>query len=147
MQPMTRNTIVVTPAAFLTLTMGAFAQMGSMKETPNKGGMMKDMMKDMMGGMMGGGMMKDMMPIHTLLMSHNEITRTVQDIPGGVRTTETSKNPQVTLLIRQHARAAVSEFVKYGMPRAMQPPPLPKGYRPISGKAGSGMTSGGMMGM
>ena len=159
------------------------------------------------GGMMGGGMMKDMMPIRTLLISHNQITRTVQDvpggvrtvttsrdpqiaqtirthvwqmktrlaknepirqmdplfrqiflhhsefnlqiqdIPGGVRTTETSKNPQVTLLIRQHARGAVSEFVKYGMPRVMQPTPLPKGYQPIGGKTESGMTSGSMMGM
>ena len=170
-------------------------QMGSMKGMSQK------------GSMMGGGVMKDMMPIRSLLMNHDAITRTVQDIPGGVRTvttsrdpqiaqtirthvwamksrlsknepirqmdplfrqiflhhsefdlhiqdipggvrtTEISRNPQVTLLIRQHARAAVSEFVKYGMPRAMQPTPLPQGYHPVGGKAGNSMMGGGMMGM
>ena len=116
--------------------------MGPMNGMSSKG--------SMGGGMMGGmtgGMMKDMMPIRSLLMSHDAITRTVQDIPGGVRTIETSENPQATLLIRQHACTAVSEFVKYGMPRAMQPTPLPKGYRPIGGKAGAAAMGGGMMGM
>ena len=181
--------------AALLLAAGVHAQMGQMNRMSNK------------GGMMGGGMMKDMMPIRSLLMNHDAITRTVQDIPGGVRTVttskdpeiantirvhvwamkarlarnepirqmdplfrqiflhhdeialqiqdipggvrtvETSKNPQATLLIRQHARAAVSEFVKYGMPRAMQPTPLPKGYRPVGGKAGTAAMGGGMMGM
>jgi len=46
MQTMTQNTIVVTLAAFLTLTAGAYAQMGPMKGTPHKGGVMG-------GGMMG----------------------------------------------------------------------------------------------
>ena len=179
----------------LALAAGAYAQMGQMKGMPGQ------------GGMMGNGMMKDMMPIHTLLMNHDAITRTVQEIPGGVRTittskdpqiaktirthvwqmkarlarnepirqmdplfrqiflhhsefnlqiqdiaggvrtVETSKNPQVTLLIRQHARAAVSEFVKYGMPRMMQPTPLPKGYHPLKGKAGATVMGGGMIGM
>ena len=192
----TRRLMTIAAGIFagLTLATGAYAQMGPMNGIPNKGGM-------------GGGMMKDMMPIHTLLMNHDAITRTVQDIPGGVRTVttskdpqiaktirthvwemkirlaknepirqmdplfrqiflyhseidlqvqdipggvrtvETSKNPQATLLIRQHARAAVSEFVKYGMPRAMQPTPLPKGYRPVGGKAGTAAMGGGMMGM
>lgn len=193
------NTTIGGLATALLLAAGVHAQMGQMNGMSNKG--------SMGGGMMGGGMMKDMMPIHNLLMNHDAITRTVQDIPGGVRTVttskdpeiaktirthvwamkarlaknepirqmdplfrqiflhhseiaiqiqdipggvrtiETSKNPQATLLIRQHARAAVSEFVKYGMPRAMQPTPLPKGYRPIGGKAGSGAMGGGMMGM
>ena len=182
----------------LLLAAGGHAQMGQMNGMSNKGSM---------GGGMTGGMMKDMMPIRSLLMNHDAITRTVQDIPGGVRTVttskdpeiaktirthvwamkarlaknepirqmdplfrqiflhhgeielqvqdipggvrtvETSKNPQATLLIRQHARAAVSEFAKYGMPRAMQPTPLPKGYRPIGGKAGGDAMGGSMMGM
>ena len=181
-----------------TLATGVYAQMGPMNGMSNKGSM---------GGGMMGGMMKDMMPIRSLLMNHDAITRTVRDIPGGVRTVttskdpeiaktirthvwamkarlaknepirqmdplfrqiflhhgeiniqiqdipggvqtvETSRNPQATLLIRQHARAAVSEFVKYGMPRAMQPTPLPKGYRPVGGKAGTAAMGGGMMGM
>lgn len=189
------STTIGGPVAALLLAAGVHAQMGQMNGMSNKGGMMR------------GGMMKDMMPIRSLLMNHDAITRTVQDIPGGVRTVttskdpeiantirvhvwamkarlarnepirqmdplfrqiflhhdaialqiqdipggvrtvETSKNPQATLLIRQHARAAVSEFVKYGMPRAMQPTPLPKGYRPVGGKAGTAAMGGGMMGM
>jgi hypothetical protein len=63
--------------------------------------------------------------IHGLL----EIAIDVEPIPGGVLVVETSANPQVGLLIRQHARRAVSEFVAQGMARAMRPTPLPSGYR------------------
>ncbi len=59
---------------------------------------------------------------------HTAITMTVTDIPGGVDVTETSTDPQVALLIHQHAHRAVSEFVASGMARAMQPTPLPDGY-------------------
>ena len=59
---------------------------------------------------------------------HDEIEIQVEDVPGGVRVTETSDNPQVELLIRQHARRAVSEFVELGMRRAMRATPLPDGY-------------------
>ena len=52
----------------------------------------------------------------------------VEDTPRGVRVVETSADPQVTLLIRQHARRAVSEFVERGMDRMHEPTPLPEGY-------------------
>lgn len=61
---------------------------------------------------------------------HAAITIAITDLPNGVQVTETSTDPQVTLLIRQHAHRAVSEFVAQGMPRAMQPTPLPDGYHP-----------------
>lgn len=51
------------------------------------------------------------------------------DIPGGIRVTHTSDDPQVVLLIRQHARRFVSEAAEEGMRRAMRPTPLPEGYR------------------
>jgi hypothetical protein len=60
---------------------------------------------------------------------HQAIEMEIESVPGGVRVTETSSDPQVTLLIRQHARRAVSEFVADGMARAMRPTPLPPGYR------------------
>ncbi len=60
---------------------------------------------------------------------HTKIHLEIDNIPGGARVTETSKDPQVTLLIRQHAREAVSEFVADGMQRAMRPTPLPPGYQ------------------
>ena len=154
-------------------------------------GMMEQMPEWMMsGGMMDSDMMRDMGPIHDLLMQHEKIQRNVEeipdgiravttsrdpeiaklirthvgqmksriedgrpirmmdplfreifrhhekirleveDVPGGVRVTETSSDPQVVLLIRQHAKRAVSEFVSGGMQRSMQPTPLPEGYKP-----------------
>ena len=144
------------------------------------------------GGMMDSEMMRDMGPIHDLLMQHEKIQRNVEEIPngiravttstdpeiaklirthvgamksriedgrpirmmdplfreifrnheqirleienvpGGVRVTETSSDPQVVLLIRQHAKRAVSEVVSGGMQRAMQSTPLPEGYQPQS---------------
>lgn len=60
---------------------------------------------------------------------HDEIEMALEDVNGGVRVIETSADRQVTLLIRQHARRAVSEFIASGMDRAMRPTPLPDGYR------------------
>jgi hypothetical protein len=60
---------------------------------------------------------------------HAEVEIDVERIPGGVLVVETSADPQVELLIRQHAHRAVSEFVAQGMARAMRPTPLPHGYR------------------
>ena len=60
---------------------------------------------------------------------HRKIEMEIEDISGGVRVRETSRHPQVVLLIRQHARRAVSEFVRGGMRRAMQKTPLPRDYR------------------
>lgn len=60
---------------------------------------------------------------------HRSIRMEIEEIDGGVRVTETSDDPAVTSLIRQHARRAVSEFVEDGMRRAMQPTPLPEGYQ------------------
>ena len=62
-----------------------------------------------------------------LIRRHAEIVVKLKNIPNGVIEWETSTNPQVTLLIRAHTKT-VTEFVKYGLPRAQQPSPLPKGY-------------------
>lgn len=51
-----------------------------------------------------------------------------EDIPGGIRVTHTSDNPDIVLLIRQHAHRFVSEAAEEGMSRAMRPTPLPDGY-------------------
>lgn len=56
------------------------------------------------------------------------IEMTVEDTPRGVHVVETSDDPAVVALIRQHARRAVSEFVERGMDRAHEPTPLPDGY-------------------
>lgn len=55
------------------------------------------------GGMMGGGMMGgDMRTIHQLFANHNQIRRTVEEIPGGIRSTTESDSPEIAALIQQH---------------------------------------------
>lgn len=77
-----------------------------------------------------GRPIRQMDPLFREIFEHyRAITLTVSNMPGGVEVTETSPDPQVALLIRQHAHRAVSEFVASGMDRAMQPTPLPNGYR------------------
>ncbi|MBF6137985.1 hypothetical protein IU501_34000 [Nocardia otitidiscaviarum] len=60
---------------------------------------------------------------------HDALHLEPAELADGMRVIETSPDPQVVLLIRQHAHRAVSEFVESGMSRAMRPTPLPDGYR------------------
>lgn len=77
-----------------------------------------------------GDPIREMDPLFREIFEHHDaIAMPIEKVPGGVRVTETSDDPQVALLIRQHARRAVSEFVADGMARAMRPTPLPPGYR------------------
>lgn len=77
-----------------------------------------------------GDPIRQMDPVFREIFEHHEdIKMELADIDGGVRVVETSRDPQAALLIRQHARRAVSEFVASGMDRAMRPTPLPRGYR------------------
>lgn len=70
-------------------------------------------------------------PVFRELFRHRDrASLKYQDIPGGIRVTHTSDDPQVVLLIRQHARRFVSEAAEQGMGRAMRPTPLPEDYRP-----------------
>jgi hypothetical protein len=77
-----------------------------------------------------GDPIRQMDPLFREIFEHHRaIEMHVENVPGGVRVTEKSADPQVVLLVRQHARRAVSEFVADGMARAMRPTPLPQGYR------------------
>jgi hypothetical protein len=77
-----------------------------------------------------GDPIRQMDPLFREIFEHHQaIEMRTEKVAGGVRVTETSADQQVTLLIRQHARRAVSEFVADGMTRAMRPTPLPPGYR------------------
>lgn len=68
-------------------------------------------------------------PLFSELLKHyDKVTLTFEDVPGGLRAVETSDDPQVVLLIRQHAHKGVSEFVARGFDRAEEPTPLPEGY-------------------
>jgi len=86
--------------------------------------------QQMKGRIETGRPIRQMDPLFREIFEHyRAIAMTVSQIPGGVEVTETSPDPRVALLIRQHAHHAVSEFVARGMDRAMQPTPLPAGYR------------------
>lgn len=70
-------------------------------------------------------------PVFRELFRHRDkASLQYEDVPGGIRVTHTSDDPQVVLLIRQHAHRFVSEAAEQGMSRAMRPTPLPEGYRP-----------------
>lgn len=73
---------------------------------------------------------RQMDPVFREIFDHTDkIEMQIEDIENGVVVVETSEDPQVVKLIQQHANRAVSEFAKEGMQRAMQPTPLPEGYK------------------
>ena len=73
---------------------------------------------------------RQMDPLFREIFKHaDKIEMQIEDIENGVVVIETSADPQVVKLIRQHAHRAVSEFAEHGMQRAMQPTPLPEGYQ------------------
>lgn len=72
---------------------------------------------------------RQMDPVFREIFDHaDKIEMEIKDIENGVVVVETSEDSQAVKLIQQHANRAVSEFVKEGMKRAMQPTPLPEGY-------------------
>ena len=64
-----------------------------------------------------------------LLNNYDKMTFIIEDLPDGLRVTHTSEDPQVALLIRQHAHRGVSEFVEQGFDRASERTPMPEGYK------------------
>jgi hypothetical protein len=66
-------------------------------------------------------------PLFAELFKHHEQIHTqIEEIAGGVKVTQTSDDPKVTALIRQHAKRGVSEFAREGWDRVHQPTPLPE---------------------
>ncbi len=63
-----------------------------------------------------------------LFKHHDKIVMQIEDLDCGVRVRETSTDPDVAQLIRQHAIRGVSEFVAEGHRRAREETPLPRGY-------------------
>lgn len=102
-------------------------------ETPRESS--REMMgREMMGGPspeMGGGMMGDMgdgdrsmgdmATIRGLLGRHEQIKRSVENVPGGVRTTTVSDDPEVAALIRRHVREMRARYGRDQPIRMMDP--------------------------
>lgn len=67
-------------------------------------------------------------PLFAELFRHHEaVSMTIEDLPDGVRVTETSADPEVARLVRAHARK-VQEFVARGDDAYREETPLPEGY-------------------
>lgn len=90
----------------------------------------KNHVKSMKKRMEDGNPIRQMDPLFRELFEHSEkIKIKIEETENGVHVIETSNDPEVVLLIKQHANKAVSEFVEYGMERAMKLSPLPDGYQ------------------
>lgn len=90
------------------------------------GGGMPTMRNGMMGGgNLGGGMMgasmAEMRVIRGLVGSPDQIERTVENVPGGVRTVTTSDNPRVAELIRTHVRQMRASYERDQPIRTLDP--------------------------
>lgn len=102
------------------------AKSASPSANDNQGMMGRGMMEHMPDWMMSGGgkmdseMMRDMGPIHDLLM-HQKIQRNVEEIPNGIRAVTTSADPEIAKLIRTHVSQMKSR-IEDGRPiRVMDP--------------------------
>lgn len=85
--------------------------------------------REMKARMEQGNVIRPNDPIfQELFRRHQDITIHLRDVAGGVVESETSRDPQVVLLIRAHTQT-VAGFVREGMPRARRMTPLPPGYR------------------
>lgn len=86
--------------------MGMHGQMG--QDTPDQmgPGMRGQMGRGMMGmgpGMMGGNATRgERSDIHDLFSNHDQIKRTVTNLPDGIRTVTESDDPQVAATIKKH---------------------------------------------
>jgi hypothetical protein len=65
------------------------------------------------GGMMGVSPM-DMSRYIEMFNRHNELTRTVEDIPGGIRTTTESNSPELAAQLKAHVSSMYSHLEQGG---------------------------------
>ena len=100
-------------------------------DDPEVTAMIRDHVRQMKQRVESGHGMRWWDPVFAELFKHHDkIEMKIKDVPGGVRVREPSPDPQVVLLIRQHAERGVSEFVADGRARAQHETPLPDGYEP-----------------
>lgn len=85
--------------------------------------------REMSGHLQGGGHVRKWDPVFSELAKHHDkVTMKYTNLPNGIEVLSTSSDPEVTKLIRAHAKK-VSDFVKRGMASMHEPTPLPDGYK------------------
>lgn len=95
-------------------------------DDPEVASLIREHVRQMKDRLVSGRPVRRWDPLFAAIFEHADaISMEVEDTPRGVRVVETSDDPEVVALIRQHAHRAVSEFVARGMDRAHEPTPLP----------------------
>lgn len=91
-------------AAALTVGIGTYALAQSSQPGPMHmpDGMMQGMRHGMMGGTDDSTKMAEMGVIHDLFVNHDRITRTVTNLPDGIRTVTESDDPRIAQLLKDH---------------------------------------------
>jgi hypothetical protein len=111
--------LVIAATAIVALGIGTYAFTASSEEGDHDFGPRS---MHMGHGMMGGGMMgmgrdaataSDMGTIHELAVNHDQIMRTVENLPDGIRTVTESDDPEIAKLIKEHV-AKMGERVRAG---------------------------------
>jgi len=76
----------------------------------------------MAGGMQGRGGMGAVMPdAMQLLHNHASLERKVEEIPDGVKTTTTTRDPEILALLRKHPREMYNHYESGGVVRPHDP--------------------------
>jgi hypothetical protein len=70
------------------------------------GGMMNGMGTGMMGRGHDAAMMSEIADIHQLFVNHDRITRTVTNLPNGIRTVTESSDPRIAQILRDHVTSS-----------------------------------------
>lgn len=105
----------IATASVLAIAIGTYAFKASSHEFGPRFGMrfMHGMGPGMMGGAHDAATMLQLRDIHTLLINHDRIRRTVTNLPNGIRTVTESDDPEIAALIKKHV-AQMGERVKAG---------------------------------
>ncbi len=81
------------------------------------------------GPAFGGATSMDMSMYMEMFMRHNEIRRTVEEIPGGVRTTTESDSPDLAALLHEHVPSMYSHLDQGGEIMCMSQSPARDRFR------------------
>lgn len=73
------------------------------------------------GGGRGAGPQALMQDVRTLIWNHGSITRKVEEIPNGVKTTTTTTDPKMVATLRKHPKEMAEHLKEGGMVRHWDP--------------------------
>lgn len=97
----------------LTIPLGALAFLGAgaAAGAQRPGGGMMGMGGGMMGMRHDSATMTQMATVHEMVLNHERITRTVTNLPDGVRTITESDDPRIAKLIKEHVAEMYARVV------------------------------------